>query len=180
MPSSLTIRLLSQLNQFYLPLLWFLRETGNQCGLFLYIMTWPRFTGRPQKSLITHLDSDSACKNKNIHPQTTFSPSLLCLKRQSCCFCCHLCFLLTPHAYGGQLGLCSSLSVSLEDKCKCHRRKGEGGSTHCPLNLPHGRNTCNFLSHVSSKIKSHDSAWLQGDGYWRWVVLNTMYHFLFF
>lgn len=137
-----------------------------------------QITGRPQKSLITHLDSDCTCKNKNICPKTTLSLSLLCLKHRSCCCCC-LRFLLTLHAHGGQLGVCPS-PASLGDTqhwWKLPQKEGEGESTRCPLKLPHGRDTWDSLSHFTSKSKSRGSAWRQADGYWRLAAQSTTWSF---
>lgn len=99
-----------------LPLpLWFLG--GRKPVWFVFVHSdLAQITGRPQKSLITHLDSDSTCKNKNIHPKATFSFSLLCLEHQSCC-CCFVVIVCVSLSYymppGSQLGLCSSPVTSL-------------------------------------------------------------------
>ena len=51
------------------------------------------------------------------------------------------------------------------------------GSTYCPLKLPHGRDTWDSLPHFINESKSHGFVWVQGVGYWKWVVQFTTFSF---
>lgn len=74
-------------------------------------------------------------------------------------------------------GACSTADNWLLQEEKRRGKHTLSPRTRCLLKLPHGKGRWDFPSHFISQTKSHGSAQVQGDGYWRLVVQSTTFSF---
>lgn len=152
MPSPLTIRLLPQLQQFYLLLLWLLGRLETSVVCFYTLGPDCRKTTKESDNTFGLRPHMQKWKYTSPNHFFTLTPMLTTsnLLLLSFVFSAHT---TKPWWSTGSLILIISLT---HDRHNYHRRKGEGNKHTLSL-IP----SCDFLSHFSRKSKSYGSTWLK-------------------